>query len=163
MGNTTPKLVTPEEFNIKLRSWTANTRSRMKSHAPVGSGKDWKGRESAKLDISVASRTKRYGLEIGKIAFLFEQHGVFVHYGVGRGYVRQGGSVIRGGEDKKGNRIASKSNGMNRKPNDWFDVEIKRGFNNLADITQEYYGDKAMENLLRELDKNKMLIQKNVD
>lgn len=34
--------------------------------------------------------------EINRIAFKFKQYGVFVHYGVGRGYTRINGVVVKG-------------------------------------------------------------------
>lgn len=156
MQDTTPKLITAEEFNIKVRSWTFRTRTKIVNNAPVSDGELSPKRETKRLSVSIDSSTKKYGIEIGKIRFGFERHGVFVHYGVGRGYIRQGNTVIRG--SKKNERV--RSTGFHRKPNDWFDIEIKRGFNDLANITQEYHGDKAMENLLSAMDKNKMLIQK---
>ncbi len=156
MQDTTPKLITVEEFNRKVRSWTSQTQRKFEINAPVSEGKFNPNRTTPRLVVSIESSTKKYGIEIGKIRFGFERHGVFVHYGVGRGYIRQGNTVIRG--SKKNERV--RSTGFHRKPNDWFDVEIKRGFNELSNTVQEYYGDKAMENLLSALDKNKMLIQK---
>ena len=154
MQNTTPKLIQVDEYNTLVGGWTIRTRRKFQQNAPVYSGREWKKRTTKKLQPSVTSATKKYGIEIGKIRFGFEDQGVFVHYGVGRGYIRQGNTVVRG--SKKNEPV--KSTGINRKQNDWFDVEIRRGMHELALIAQEYYGDWAMNKLLLQIDK--YLIQK---
>ena len=154
MQTSTPQLISPEQFNQQVKGWTVKTRRRFAANAPVGTGKSSSKRESKKLAASIESSTKKYGEVIGKIRFGFEKHGVYVHYGVGRGYIRQGNAVVRGSR----NQQPVRSPGFNRRPKDWFDVEIKRGIRELADITQQYYGDAAMEKILKDMDKT--LIQK---
>ncbi len=156
MQDQTPPLLSVDEFNRKVKSWTLRTRSRFKSNAPVGTGKDSTTRAAKKLSMSIHSRTKSKQGPIYKIGFQFERHGVFVHYGVGRGYIRQGGAVVRGSHK---NEKVDRTTGFKRRPNDWFDVEVRRGMKELADITQQYYGDWAMEKILEQLE-NKALIQK---
>ena len=51
--------------------------------------------------------------EINRIAFKFKQYGVFVHYGVGRGYTRINGVVVKG------------YNLYNRKKRKWRNEDIK--------------------------------------
>lgn len=155
MNDQTPKLITEDEFNAKVRGWSISTRGRMASKAPVYSGSDSKTRASKKLSQSVIYSLKMEFGSASRIRFSFERHGVFVQYGVGRGYIRQGNSVIKG--SRKGEKI-DVSKGINRHPVDWFDIEIRQGLAQLADITQEYYGDLALRLLLSKL--SKFLIQK---
>ncbi|MDD3194420.1 MAG: hypothetical protein PHU68_01290 [Paludibacter sp.] len=146
MIDTTPSLMQAEEYNKLVKNWTLKTRSKFQHNAPVsGSGNN----KTRALRPSIDSSTKRYGKEIGKIRFGFEKHGVYIHYGVGRGYIRNGNAVVRGSKNNE-NVI---SQGFKRRPNDWFDVEIKKGIRELSLIAQEYYGDWAMNKLLQQIDK----------
>ncbi len=70
-------------------------------------------------------------------------------YGVGRGYVRMGGTVVRGSKNPK---TKVKSGPLARRPKDWFDATLSREINGLADIAGEYYGDKSAQGVLDELD-----------
>ena len=125
--------------------------------------------------------------EINRIAFKFKQYGVFVHYGVGRGYTRINGVVVKGynlynrkkrkwrNEDiksaliKKGYSHAEIKKQkyqtqvgtftVLRKPVDFIDGVINQHITELADISGEYYGDKAFKKILKDFDKLK--IQKN--
>ena len=134
-----PKQMTIEEYNSLVRGWTVKTRSRMSANAPAETGQ-------LKSSISYALG-KNFG-HISKIRYSFPRHGVFVHYGVGRGYVRQGGIVIK----------TAKSHGFNRNPDDWFDVEIRNGIGQLAGYVQEFYGDLAMQLILEKT--SRFLIEK---
>lgn len=149
MQNQTPKLITEAEFNLKVRGWTINVRGRISSNAPISAEKQWGKRTSKKLAQSVMYRLKMEFGATSRIRYEFERHGIFYHYGVGRGYIREGNAVVR---------TAKSVSAKNRTPNDWFDVEIRQGLNQLADITQEFYGDLAMKQVLSKIDK--FLIQK---
>ena len=94
-----------------------------------------------------------------------KKYGVFVHYGVGRGWIRQGGTLVRGSRVKKGSVLEAQlkqrgynskdikkyvvpaSGGKGRHPVDWFDSVLRAEIQELADIAGEFYGDKAMERL----------------
>jgi hypothetical protein len=165
MQNTTPRLISVDDFNKNVRSWSVSIRSKIYRNAPVKSGS---------LRKSITQRIKKIYGESSRVTFNFERHGVFVHYGVGRGYIRMGNDVVPGrklntsesnsmlkrGDNKRDiNKMRIVFGGSaKRKPNDWFDVEIKFGIRQLADIAQSYYGDKAMNAILQKIDKS--LIQK---
>lgn len=157
----TPLLITPEEYNKKVTGWATTTRSRMARNLPKISGK---------LLRSLTKHIKKEYGEASRITYNFERHGVFVHYGVGRGYIRVGNMVVAGrrlsqyekdrlmkrGESKRDVnklKVINHSAMVSRQENDWFDVEIKLGMNKLADIVQEYRGDEAMKMLLAKFDK----------
>ncbi|ADV44386.1 hypothetical protein [Bacteroides helcogenes] len=122
--------------------------------------------------------------EIDRIAFKFKQYGVFVHYGVGRGYTRINGVVTRGynlynkkkrkwrNEDMKAALVKKGYSDAElkkqkyraelgtftvlRKPVDFIDGVINRHITELADISGEYYGDKAFKKILDTFDKLKI-------
>jgi len=158
MNDQTPNFITESEFNDKVKGWAISTRGRMAANAPVYGGKESSTRTEKKLAQSISFGVK-YGFgSASRIQFQFERHGIFVHYGVGRGYIKTGNSVVRGyitklKRKKAVKHISPQGGGMNRHPVDWFDVEIRTGLKGLADITQEFYGDLAMRNILDKLDK----------
>lgn len=133
------KLMSIEEFNDKVRGWTVKTRSQMAQSAPVDSG-------TLRSSLSYAL-SKNFG-HISKINYKFPRHGVFVHYGVGRGYKRSGGTVVK----------TSATSGFNRRPDDWFDIHVKNNMPALGDVVQDFYGDLAMTQLLEKIDR--FLIEK---
>lgn len=116
-----------------------------------------------------------------KVKFGFDRYGVFRAYGVGRGWVRIGGMLVRGfrarSEREIRNRtwsvyatelrrkgentrdinnfkiLSGREAGRVRTPLDWLDGHINRRINALADHVQQFYGDVAMKTLLEELGK----------
>lgn len=175
MQDSDPKYTTAEEFNQSVRNWSFSIKRKSIQNLTFktkGNSRDWKKRNTPKLKSSIDDIYKEFKNEVVGVGFNFEKHGVFVHYGVGRGYIREGGIVKRGrklnteeknkqrkrGYTKKETeqmRIAI-SGPINRKPVDWFDVEIRTGIGKLADIAQEYHGDKAMKRVLDTWDKLKI-------
>ena len=146
MTESTPKLITTQEFNEKVRGWTISVRSRMARNSPKYTGVEWKKRVDPKLAASLSHRIRKDSENISsRIKFQFARHGVFVHYGVGRGYVRESGMVVRSSR--------SRTTGVNRRPNDWFDVEIRNNMEDLAEIAQEFYGDWALDDMLSKIEK----------
>ncbi|MEI6697316.1 MAG: hypothetical protein WCO13_14775, partial [Bacteroidota bacterium] len=82
--------------------------------------------------------------------------GIFMAYGVGKGYVHTPLGVIRGmrsnaytktkGRKDKG-LFTPMGNGLiNRKPVDWFDSDIPAAVESFANLITEYYGDKYLIN-----------------
>lgn len=146
MQPSTPQLITAQEFNKKVRGWTISVRQRMAANAPKSTGTDSEFRKEPKLASSLSYRIRKDNEDISsRIKYQFPRHGVFVHYGVGRGYVRESGTVTRSSR--------SRSIGINRRANDWFDVEIRDNMEELAVIAQEFYGDWALEDMLSKIEK----------
>ncbi len=154
------RLITPEEFNRNIKQWSQRVRNKMVTGAPRSD------KESGRhLKDGISYQTKEsYGV-VWKTAFKFPKQGIYVHYGVGRGWTRSGGSVIRGKSDryagyrKKDYTINSNANAKGRRATDWFNSVVKANIGELADYTQEYYGDDAQRKLLQEIDK--MIIKNN--
>lgn len=119
-----------------------------------------------------------------KVAFRFERYGVFRAYGVGRGYVRINGLLVRGYRVrsvrdiqlrrfrteasemvKKGSTVAEVNATkrayetdlqVQRRALDWIDKHIDAGMDTLADAVQEFYGDDALRQLLNDFPKTKI-------
>lgn len=161
MTESTPKLITPEQYTSQVQVWTVNVRHRMARNAPVASGT---------LRRSLESFVDQKNGVAFKIRYNFERHGVFIHYGVGRGYIRVGNTVMPGrrltkaeqgqyrkrGDNKKDIaklRVVYNDGSVRRTPFDWFDMEIKIGLSQLAEIAQDYKGDVAMRRILEQIDK----------
>lgn len=155
--------MTESEYELQLNQWAANAKTQMASI--LSSGTHGTGYSPKNIKVQVRDNRKTGGHWIG---FKFPKYGVFVHYGVGRGWVRQGGTVVRGNRVKKGSEIwhqmkkrgystkelskasipmASKKPGKGRKPLDWFDKVLKAHINELADVAAEFYGDDSREKL----------------
>jgi hypothetical protein len=78
----------------------------------------------SKLSQSILSSTRKDYGEISMVGFQFPRHGVFFHHGVGRGWKRVSGKVVR---TAKGPMKAA------RVPKNWLNSEIDRTISKLAD------------------------------
>ena len=136
--------MTVEEFNAAVNRWAKGVEAKAKGKLSVStstySGDLLRGFRSA-LKFS------REGFEARSVSFKFSRQGVFIAYGVGRGWNRlKDGSV----------QVTAKNSKKPRTPKDWLDSVIEEGIQDLGDIVGEYYGDKAMKSLLDQLDRIKI-------
>lgn len=174
------RLMTTDEFNQKVTEWETkvdNISSGIISVRTHGKGILRNSLEGKTLSVD------EFDKAITKIGFLFNRYGVFVHYGVGRGYTRINGVVVRGynlynakkkqwrnkdiagayaHKGYKNSEIRKMKMGyenisvINRRPVDFLDGTIDSCISELADIAGEYYGDKAMKAVLNKFDKFKI-------
>jgi hypothetical protein len=121
-----------EEFNSKIRAWGDKVRN------ALGPSISSAGIKGSKLMRSIRNTYKEEYGEIFRIGFAFAREGVFVHKGVGRGYVMKGGVVIK----------TSKTIGFNRKPKPWFNHIIETFIPELEQIIYGYT-DTAIINSVR--------------
>jgi len=181
------QLMTPAEFSAQVRRWAAEIK--LMAQASLATGTHGSGRLRERLEAFVDSAThltasmESDGVEVPyKVKFGFDRYGVFRAYGVGRGWVRVGGALVRGFRARSESEIRnktwniyttelrrhglssreintfkfldkSKGSGRVRTPLDWLDQHINRRINELADHVQEFYGDAAMRILLDEIGK----------
>lgn len=165
-------LMTAKEFNRRVKLWGENVRA--KSYGSLVAMTDvYSGKLRGNLK-DVISKARDDGTA-SWVGFRFERYGVFVAYGVGRGWIRQGGVVMRGSRVRKGSELYHqlKSKGYSRKdlreyvikettprkprvPKDWLDKNIDANIESLADIAGEYYGDASMQHVLDEFDRIKI-------
>lgn len=138
-----------EQYNKEIREWSQEMRMALKRQIGSMSSKGKK-----ELVRSLRYKTKVQDKEIVKIAFEFSQHGVFWHYGVGRGYIREGGKVVRGRNASKFEKtLAARKNrqagkvltagnaAIKRQPKEWFDPIYEKRIDSLGDILANHHGD----------------------
>jgi hypothetical protein len=156
----TDNAMTVEDFNRKVKDWTNQVRRKALRRLQDATT----GKASGEGERSLKPSLKYDFGEVYSTGFKFNYYLVFLHYGVGRGYIRQNGTVVRGHKDSrfknKFGRMAYRNDTrpIARRPTDWIDVEIREGIDRLADIAQEYHGDKAAMEILNQ--KHKLLIDK---
>jgi hypothetical protein len=159
--STNNKLMTEAEFNAAVRKWANSIRSEMVESASNEFAKGKSGAFSSikdqkthqKLTESINRKVKSdYGVA-SSVGFGFAKQGIYLHYGVGRGYVRSGGSTVRASNIRQKLKRSHATGNMERRAVDWFDSKIRMGFGTLANTVQEFYGDRALENLLNNLEK----------
>jgi len=171
---------TYERFNIYVKGWANKTRRGMIENIRDKmnhKAKDSKNRKTPKLARSISVRFKKSYGAISIISFSFARHGLFISYGLGRGYVREGNKVKRGrryagdeilmllhrgytrkeiGKMRHHYEVEQKEKQTKqREPIDWFDTVIREGTKEdftgmkwLAEYAGDLYGQKAMEQLL---------------
>lgn len=137
--------MTAEEFNERVRAWGETVRSRSLGTL-VAETQTYSGNLRSRL--KAATDMDRGDGLAHAVAFKFMRYGVFVAYGVGNGYIRQGGRVVRGSHDP--NRIVTPGP-IRRRPVDWLDNNIEQQIQGLADIAADYYGDNAARDVLEQI------------
>ena len=166
-------LITAEEFNRRVKQWGKEV-ERTSHGAVVRLTRAYSGALRDTLH-SVVSFAREDGVAQW-VGFRFPRHGVFVSYGVGRGWVRQGGTVVRARLVRRGskefNRYSEKGYERNAKldiivplsspakkrvPKDWLDSNIDASIEKLGDIAGEYYGDESMRHVLEEFDRMRIV------
>ena len=181
------KLMTAAEFNAQVRKWADEIKSMAQQALATGTHGTGRLRDEMAAFVDKATHLtasmENDGVEVAyKVKFGFDRYGVFRAYGVGRGWVRVNGVLVRGFRARSESEIRNKTynvfttelsrqgytmrdintfkflsqekgTGKVRTPLDWLDQHINRRINELADYMQEYYGDVAMQTLLRELGK----------
>ena len=166
-------LMTVEEFDSALKKWADKVKglSRITLNQTHSSGELW--RELHDYVDPLQDQVSR------RIAFKFPRHGVFRHYGAGRGYVIINGKPVKGYrvlslreiQEKRTNQEAldllkkgysysfvkknkktyDNDKTVARKPLNWLDSHIASNFQTLADIASEFYGDQCLEQLLKQV------------
>lgn len=146
-SNSNTPSMSASEFNQRVKAWGETVRSRslgtLVAETNVYSGE-------LRSRLKSATNTARDDGLVHAVAFKFLRYGVFVAYGVGNGYIRQGGRVVRGSHDPNRN---VKPGPIRRRPVDWLDCNIEQQIQGLADIAADYYGDNAARDVLEQIDR----------
>jgi len=144
-----------QEQNIALKGWANLVTGKLKNSATrfkkgksgmVLRGKGTKYERTEDKLVNSISR-KIYmasGLAEG-VGFKIERHGIFVHKGVGYGYIVQNGMVIRGSRNPK--LKVKMSRPINRKPVNWFNPQINAYIPDLADEIAAINADAVINEL----------------
>lgn len=166
------KLISTAEFNKLVHQWGDQVRSM--AQATLARGTHSTGALGTYLSAFVDKN--KAGDAAYKVKFHFDRYGVFRAYGAGRGYVVVNGQLVRGTRirtyreirEKKWTDVARRysklgyttkeinrlkvykvdsENTVARTPLDWIDSHIDANIQRLADYVQDYYGDKALQQL----------------
>lgn len=140
-----PQSITADEFNQRVKQWGDTVRSRSLGTL-VAETQVYSGNLRSRLKSAV--NTARDDGLAHAVAFKFLRYGVFVAYGVGNGYIRLNGKVVRGSHDP--NRHVPPGP-IRRRPVDWLDKNVDNNIQDLADIAADYYGDQAAQGVLDQL------------
>ena len=87
--------MTKEEYEARLVDIGARMRAEMASRIKGGTHGSGYASKNIRVQVKENNHTSSHW-----IGFKFPKYGVFVHYGVGRGWVRQGGTVVRGAKER---------------------------------------------------------------
>ena len=167
------RLMDAQEFNRRVKAWGDKVRA--ESHGALTSmTKVYSGKLRSRLK-DIVSLGKDDGVAKW-VGFRFERYGVFVSYGVGRGWIRQGDTVVRARRVHEGEEIYTQlhNKGYSKKeiaqysiplstpakprvPKNWLDPMIDRHIAELADIAGEYYGDESLRHVLEEFDRMRIV------
>lgn len=159
--------ITVDQFNKQVKDWTFKVRGKARGRLRQATTGESSGKGQRTLSPSFKSA---FG-EIYSTGFKFSYYLVFVHFGVGRGYIRKNGNVVRGhrGDNDKYRMYRGKPaktwkeytgdhRPVARYGFDWLDIEVRNNVDRLADIAASYHGDKAAQAVIK--DTNKLLIDK---
>lgn len=141
---TDARTMTTEEFNAAVHSWAKSVESQAKGKLSVLTNT-----YTGELQKSMTATLKfsKEGFEVRSVSFKFANYGIYIAYGVGRGWNRsKDGSVV----------VTAKNSRKPRSPKDWLDSVIESNIPALGDIVGEYYGDQAMKSLLDQFDRIKI-------
>ena len=171
--------MTVGEFNNLVTKWAMKIRAQAR-------GTLSRTKASGKLSIRLAQYVDQLSNDkpVYKVKFDFERYGVFRHYGVGRGYILVNGTIVRGWrvrsdreirnktwntetadmhkrgysnrEINKAKKILRDGEGVQRTQLDWIDGHIDQNIHELADLVQGYYGDDALRQMIKNIDKLKI-------
>lgn len=149
--STEPKEISPDEYNARVSKWGSDVGTKIRNSIRTLTTK---GKGDLLKSLRMKTR-KDYG-EIDRIGYAFNHYGVFVHKGVGRGYIMEAGVVKRGYKPGKvitaaalnSNRaVRSKvltGGTINRKPKPWLNPVIDENIEKLADMIAEMRAGNAV-------------------
>jgi hypothetical protein len=146
-----PKDISADEYNTRLTDWGGDVLGKIRS-----SIRNLTSKGKGDLVKSLRMKTHKDFGEVDSIGYSFKHYGVFVHKGVGRGYVMIGGNVmhVKGYMTKKsiidfakrrGTVISSKfDSSLKRKPEPWLNPVIDDNIERLANMVTEMRADQAV-------------------
>lgn len=147
-----PNDISSDEFNSRVAGWGGDVagKIRMSIRSLTTKGK-------GDLVKSLRMDTRKDFGEIDRIGYKFNRYGVFVHKGVGRGYIMKGGVVVKGYRPGKVLKsMANNSNKalpdkialsgtINRKPKPWLNPVIDDNIEKLANMVAEMRADQVVK------------------
>jgi hypothetical protein len=130
------------KHNAIFAKWVPKVRSELKSSTSLLTGGKTQSfiirgnQTEGKLNPSITAKTKRDAGAVELVSFNFERHGVFIHKGVGRGYVMAGNFVIR---------TSKSGSNKTRTPKQWFNPVLEAHLPELANRLAEINTNAALK------------------
>ncbi len=147
-----PREISQEEYNDRVSDWGSQLGVKLRSSIRM-LAMDGKG----DLVKSLRMKTAKWFGEIDKLAYHFDRHGVFMHKGVGRGYMMMAGNVVhvKGyqskasimkmfSEERRKKGVTKKDNTLKRQPEEWFNPIVQQNIDKLADLVAEVNADRVV-------------------
>lgn len=128
-----------QEFNGETRRWGYRSQNALQQSA---AGNMKAQNLSASLRANFRQESTPYGSRVFRIGFNFPREGIYIHYGVGRGYYRRGGQTVRAA------KFAPRDKDKIRRPKDWFNPIVRSKLPELDKVV-ENYGDGLVINSMR--------------
>lgn len=119
-------------FNRQVRAWGTRVNDALQYSIAQQIAEDNTLSASLKQNYRHWGKRPQTGQEITSIGFAFEEAGLYVHLGVGRGYNREGNTVVMTKKNKSE---------FKRRPKPWFDPVVEQYIPELQKIVQAYCGD----------------------
>lgn len=165
------KYISTPEFNTRVQQWAKSVN--LQGDVILRNETHQSGTLQRSIDVKfrLDRAFDEHEWPISGLGFRFEKYGVYVHYGVGRGYIRVGGRIVRGhlmskdafeygiakGRlDRKSGRGVPMAGAVARHPINWIDGPIDQNIKSLADLAAEFYGDKALKRVISEYNRLKI-------
>ena len=172
-------LMTADDFNRRMEEWGDKVVGQAKvvinSNTHSGAPRFKDNTKNKKLVDTLKSNVRLGDDGIAKwIGFSFIKSGVWLAYGVGRGWVMQNGTLVQGSRVKQGDnmyqqlkkkgytnrdigkyvvRNGSRTKSVARNPIDWLDSVIEDNIQEVADINGDFFGDIAILKVLNQFDR----------
>lgn len=128
-----------QEFNSDVKRWGYRSQNAMRGSA---AGNMKAQNLSNSLRANFRQESTQFGRRVFNIGFKFPREGVYIHYGVGRGYNRIGGQMVRTA------KFAPRDPDKIRRPKDWFNPIVRSKLPELDKVV-ENYGDGLVVNSMR--------------
>jgi len=137
------------DFNRNAAGWGRDSQLKMKNQVlRLAVHADGPGYTNLKTGIQL------YLGEASKIWFSFPYYMIFFHKGAGRGYGGSKSGLFTRGDGSKGVTSPGSKGKMGtgkRHPSPWFNPVIEQMFPELAEMVNDYHGEKTFINIQRVL------------
>lgn len=143
------RLMTDDEFRKKLEAWSQKIH-RGAVQVITSETKAFSGGLRGITEETVVRNEGEQVRSYARVRFRFPRHGAYVHYGVGRGWIREGGNVVRGWRHPV-KQIEPTPKG--RQEVDFLDRHIKANTQEFINLAMEWTEDRALNAIRKELRK----------
>ncbi len=143
------RLMTDEEFRKRLEAWSQKIH-RGAVQVITSETRKYSGGLRGITEDTVVRNEGEQTRSYARVRFRFPRHGAYVHYGVGRGWIREGGVVVRGWRHPVKKATPTP---RGRQAVDFLDRHIKANTQEFIDLAMTWTEDRALYVIRNELRK----------